>query len=287
MIVENTLSSCIAIYSYISESALIRSFLIFIFIIIPSLKLVFSYLKTTKKIFVVQKKSVGYIPNKLKKIIKFHHLNSNLFLVSSQQNLEAVSVGFFNKKIVLTKKLISLLSVKELEAVVLHELYHTKFHHSIVLFISEFLSNVFFFLPVFKDVQFIIKSRFETAADSYATSLQKTNRYVKQSLRKIISTEDLVFYPQFSYSIIESRIDRLNKKNISHFLDLRRSFISVAVLFFLTALFLLNKKYAMAAMMEEKIQCSLFSCVRDCVAQELMQPKIMSENNYSIALPQE
>lgn len=287
MIVEQTISGCMAVYNYISGSSLLRLLVILSILFFPVVKLTFSLIKTFWKINLIEKSCSYKVPLKLKRIIKKYNLNKDLFLVSCEDSFTAVSIGFWNKKIILSNNLISSLKNNELEAVVLHEVYHTKFHHSLILFLSELLSTTLFFLPLFKDLQLFVKTELEKSADAYAVSIQKTTKYVKQSLRKIISQENnYAFFPKFSYMVIEQRIDKLNHKKRKLSFNIGRLLTSFIVLVAMFSLFLINKEYAMAATMEEKIGCSLFNCVRECVSMEIINSPSMSENNYSIAVPQ-
>ena len=284
MIIEQTISSCKAIFEYALESHLLYPLLFFIFIFIPLLTIVTSVIKTYKKAQQLSKSYKQEIPEKLYQILQKHSIDTNLFLVTSQKSFVAVSIGFFSRKIYVSDFLITTLSEQELEAVILHELYHVQQFHALFLFLVDILTKVFFFIPIFRDLQNQVRFQFEKSADAYASSCQKTTLHVKKALKKIILFENYFeVFPQFSYHIVDQRIDSLNSKKTKIFFSQQRFFSSVVVVSVFVSLFLLNNRYAVAATMEEKITCSLFDCVQNCVAYELNKEQPMSKINYSVS----
>jgi beta-lactamase regulating signal transducer with metallopeptidase domain len=284
MTIHKTVTSCKAIFDYALGSNIIHGIGLVLFIGLPLLSILFSLLKTYQKSQVLLNQSSQSLPKKLKDILIFHNLDKNLFLISNRNSLLAVSVGIFYKKIFLSKKLVQTLSKKELESVVLHEIYHLKKHHSSFLFLMRVISSILFFLPIIKDIQSYVKAEIEKAADKYAVSFQKTNKYVKSALRKmIISDNEFELFPQFSYLVIEQRINSLNLNNKKFIVSSKRTISSIAVVFIFFSLFFLNNHYSVASAMEEKITCSVVNCVQGCFAYELNRTIMMSEINYSIA----
>lgn len=283
MNIEQALSSCQAIFDYAGNQKLASSFLFLLFVLLPLIKVVATILKTYKKANQIKQNCNQILPKKLASILEKHHFDENSFIISCDTGFMAVSIGFFSKKIILSQCLIKKLSPKELEAIVLHEMHHSKHNHSLILFLTELVASTFFFFPAFKDLQEYIKYLLEKSADQYAVSLQKTTKYVKRSLRKVIVSENnFGIFPKFSYQIIDQRIDSLNAKKTKIQLNGKRLYSSVLVLVVFFVLFSLNKKYAMAATVEQKITCNIFSCVYNCVAYELPNYPLMSEINYSI-----
>ena len=283
MTLNQAVSSCRAVFDYTVGSQAFYISLFFLFVVLPVLKVVASVIKTTKKIKSLEANCSPELPTKLQDIIKKHSFDPTLFSVSCENNYVAVSFGLVSRKIFFSRYLIGTLTKKELEAIVLHEVHHTRFYHSLVLFMAEVFTSTFFFLPFFKDILLFIKAEFEKSADMAAVEYQKTTKYVKKSLEKVILAENhFGIFPQFSYQIIDQRLDNLNyKKSIVKF-SYKRLISSIVVLVLFSTVFVLNTKYAMAASMEEKITCSLFDCVQDCVATEIFTKKLpMSEVNFS------
>ncbi len=282
MKIEQVISSCRAVYNYAVDSSIIHSMLFIFFVTVPLLKIVATVLKTINKTNVIKDKSSNVLPKKLLRILEKNDLDTKIFLISNSNDFFAVSTGIFAKKIVLSKFLISSSSVQELESIVLHETYHTKFYHSLLLFLTEVVTASLFFLPVFKDLQSQIKLEFEKAADTFAARKQGTTKYLKNSLKKAILAENnFGVFPQFSYQVIDQRIDNLNAKKPKMIFKLDNIVRSLVVFLLFFSLFLVNKKYAVASEMEEKITCSILDCVYECVAIELVQKPAMSEVNFS------
>jgi beta-lactamase regulating signal transducer with metallopeptidase domain len=287
MTVNQAISSCQSVYDYAVNSQFLQTILVLLFLVLPILKVVISLVKTNLKIKKTAEACTQTVPHKLLKILKRHNLSPDDFLISCEKKYIAVSIGFISKKVILSSYLITNLSIKELEAVVLHEMYHSKFFHSALLFFAEIITETFFFIPLFKDLLIILKTEFEKSADMSAVTYQKTNKYVKNSLKKmILSHSDFSIFPQFAHYIIGQRIDRLNSKKTSWQINTKRLLLSIVSIFIFTTAFIFNAKYALAKTMEESITCSLFDCVQDCVAHEILMNNSkdvpMSENNFSI-----
>ncbi len=282
MKIEQAISSCKAVFNYALDSNLVHSLIFIFFITVPLLKILATLLKTINKTRLIKSQCSNKLPKKLLAVIEKNGLDQNSFLVSNSPDFFAVSIGIVAKKIVLSKFLISFSSTHELEAIVLHEAFHTKFYHSLLLFLTEVVAATFFFLPIFKDFQSQIKLEFEKAADTFAVKNQGTAKYVKDSLRKaIIAETDFGMFPQFSYQVIDQRIDSLNSKKSKINFKTTNLIHSLIVVFVFLSIFLLNKKYAVASEMEQKITCSLMDCMYECVALEFTQQPAMSEVNFS------
>lgn len=282
MKIDQAISSCKAIFEYAFGSQLLQVFFVSIFIIFPVARTIATLIKTTKKLNAIKANSSARFPLVLKKIISKHNLPKSLFLMSEDKNFLAFSAGLLTRKIVLSRPTTQKLTMNELEAVVLHEIHHTRFFHALFIFIAETLTYIFFFIPSLKDLQLQLKLEFEKAADKYAVTTQQTTKYVKSSLKKaLVFDHDLILFPQFSYRVIDQRIDSLNAKKTQIIFSHSRFVVSIIVMTIFASLFLLNKRYAMAAVVEEKITCSLYNCVRDCVVYEFRNQPLMSEVNYS------
>lgn len=283
MNVETIVSSCEALIGNASESSIFKIYLFLILFTVPFLKTTISIIKTKSRIRYITDKCNNKIPAKLKNIIESHGLDQSKILISCNSNFTAMAIGFFDRKIIFSKTLINKLSKKELEAVFLHELHHLENHHASILFVTQIISETLFFMPVFKDVLFNIRSQFEKKADYAAVKYQNTNKFVKKSLLKLIKySDDYVIFPQFSDSVINQRLDSLeNKKQRVVF---RYSRIALTFLFFVGAFLWshLNASYIMASMFEQKNECNLLECARKCVVDEIfVKEKPMSEVNFS------
>ncbi|MBP7842822.1 M56 family metallopeptidase [Candidatus Woesebacteria bacterium] len=282
MKIEQIVSSCQAVFNYAIDSQFIHSMLFIFFVTVPLLRVLATIFKTIKKTKQITAQCTNKLPKKLLQIIEKNHLDAGIFLVSKSQDFFAVSIGVINKKIIVSHSLITQTTSQELEAIILHEAHHTQFSHSLLLFFTEVLTATFFFLPIFKDFQSWIKLEFEKAADAAAVYKQGTATHVKNSLKKAIMTENnFGMFPQFSYHVLDQRIDSLNSKKSKLTIPVANIFRTFLILFIFASVFFLNKKYAVASEMEQKITCSLMDCVYECVATEFTTKPAMSETNFS------
>lgn len=288
MTIEQTLTSCVALIEHTIHSSLMQALFLLLVVVVPLFKTLFSFVKTSKKITLIKQQAVREPQKKLQLLIERHSLSPALFLISSEDYYMAFSIGFLKKNIILSSKLVEDFSIHELEAVILHELHHSKMNHSILLFFGELFAQTFFIFPVFCDLLELVKTEFEKSADAFAVQTQQTNKYVKASLKKMLQfgmPTDLAFVPQFSLHVVEQRIDSLNAVSTRPSARFRAS----RVLFSLIALagcisfhsFFVNS--ALARTMEEHIQCSFTECVRNCVANEIIMSKpVMSLSPESV-----
>lgn len=283
MKIEETLSSCSALLDYASNSSATQIALLTFFVVFPFVKILATIAKTYNKTKEIEKYCSQVIPAKLKKIIIQYKLSNNLFLVSCNNDFAAISIGFFSKKIVISRNLINNISQKELEAIVLHELHHVKSNHSIILFFSQLIVSTFFFIPILKDFQLVIKLELEKSADKYAVSIQKTAKHVKNSLKRVlVGNDDFSLFPKFSYDVIDQRINSLNSKKTKltvHPIRLAFSALSIMILGFV---YLSQDQVAIALNAYQRNDCNIIDCVQDCVAYEFNREPMMSEMNYSI-----
>lgn len=275
-------SSCKAIFDQAFGSQILRLIFLLVFVLLPTLKVVATIIRTKKRILSIKARPIKRLSGDLKHIFHKNQLSKDIFLISANENFLAFSIGFFSRKIILSKSLLKNFTVQETEAIILHELYHVRAFHTVLLFISELVLHFFFFLPFLQDIHFQIKVEFEKAADMSAVKVQKTQQHIRSSLKKALLFDSSVqFSPQFSYHVIDQRIDRLNARSSWINFNQKRLITSVLVMVLFLSLFLLNKRYAMAYVMEETINCGLFDCVRNCVAYEFSNKPLMSEINYS------
>lgn len=106
-------------------------------------------------------------------------INADLFLID-KASPTAFTLG---NRVFVSVGLLEMLSKKELEAVLLHELHHVKCRSSWSKFSSFFVR---FFSPV---AWFSVDSveREECAADNFAISVQKSDRFLLSAKRKVVT----------------------------------------------------------------------------------------------------
>lgn len=120
---------------------------------------------TTKRFINKYLGSKVLVPDRLSKIAIRLRILEKVEVVESKRNL-AFCYGILQPKIVLSSQLISTLSNKELQAVLLHESHHLKNYDPLKIILGNTLSTVFFFIPILKDLQRYYFLTKEIAADS-------------------------------------------------------------------------------------------------------------------------
>ncbi len=213
--------------------ASLLTFMVLVVVISTSLSLV----KMISRIqsFQEAKSKSGYkrIANIVNKM-EFEKINIRII---SNNNPLALSLGFFKKTILLSEHLLKTINDQELEAVILHELAHIKQRHSLKLFFSQIIKDVFFFVPIVRELVSLYHTHIELQADKYVLQTQSTNRFLKSALAKIVSMPALPYTPSFQNQSLKLRILQLNEYGK------RESFFTVPKtvsksLLFLTLLFL-------------------------------------------------
>lgn len=159
------------------------------------LNMIFSYKKTKKKLDGLLERKIS-TPRKLRPILIKNEIDESLVIVVKQKKDLALTIGFSRPKIIVSEGLIKRLKSKELEAVILHELYHLREKHPLMLVVGEILSSTLFLLPVVKDLTRNMRVSLENEADWFTVSQQKTSKHLSSALSQVKSQFD--FYPSFS-----------------------------------------------------------------------------------------
>ena len=174
-----------------------------------------------------QMKNVSRIPGKLQWVMNKHNLKDNSILIENGGTLTAYTIGLFKPRIVISNSLINNLTKQQLEAVVLHELYHFKNRHVLWLLLSRLISALFFFIPLIDYLSQQLKTEFELAADSFVVEKQKTKRHLCDSLALNLQYAGGVI-PHFATSPIETRVESLVGNNFSfNRISIRQLVVSV------------------------------------------------------------
>ena len=144
------------------------------FFVIPNI-----YRKANSSIEVKSKRILDFVKIQSRKlginVPRIYSINTAKPLAHSFTNIKPsifVSVGMFE-----------LLTKKEINAVLLHELYHIKQRFSFSKF-STFFSKIFIPTPSFMSLITHLNKE-ENKADNYACRVQKTDRYILNAKKKI------------------------------------------------------------------------------------------------------
>ena len=202
------------------------------------------------------------ISKKTESMIVSLGLKNRVHLVKDT-NVFSFCSGILSPSIIITTGLVSSLNDKELEAVFLHEKAHLQSHDPLKIILGKTISWVFFFLPIFSELNKNIVATNELLADRFVINSQQGTMYLRGALRKILITPQvtLATVPAIANpDYLEMRIHRLINP-AAHYnnfgVSLRSILISVA--FFVTSLFLLQTPVS-AFSMEHSKETSYFVC---------------------------
>jgi Zn-dependent protease with chaperone function len=167
-----------------------------------SLKLVLSIHKTSQSLDRMTIRAKKSLPASLKKVCENLNLSHDSFVITSHKTPVAVTVGLFFPKIIFSSGLIRKLTYKELEAVVLHEIYHQRHKHGLMYIFAEAIAlAVSFILPVLKDVTANMKQEFENMADRYALQYQGSPIHIASALNKLSGQTTQSDFPSFATEV--------------------------------------------------------------------------------------
>src|SRR3989344_2554034 len=122
------------------------------------LKTLLSYIKTKRKLEVLLQKQI---------ILERNDIPKDLIIIVENNKDVSLTIDWFSPKIVVSTKLLKELDKKQLEAVILHEYYHAKFKHPLLLIVGEILSSSLSLLPILKDLTKKMRVVLEKEADRY------------------------------------------------------------------------------------------------------------------------
>lgn len=268
--IEEVYTGCKALFDHAISSQSLKIGLISLFIIVPLVRIILSVIKSQKNLYSLHG-DAKHMPIKLKRIVKKHGISEENVVVIGDSQHTVFTLGFFNKKIIISTQLIARLTPRQLEAVILHEQRHVLSPHSIYLLLTEVIVQTFFFIPLFSDIATFVKVKLEKQADNHAISIQKTTRFIKRSLRKSLQEPfPTSVFPQFSYQVIDQRLDNLVNKKSGFRLDARRTGISFVSVLLIGIFFNFVTNSVMAQTVGEKINCKVFECAYQCVSRELL-----------------
>lgn len=206
------------------------------------LKSLLSFIKTQMEIDEILKRKINASVNISDSRLTVVHLNTDL----------AITIGWIHPKIIISDKLIAKLSKKELEAVILHETYHLKRRHPLLLVIAEIVSSSLFFIPIIKDLTWNLKVILEREADIFTAKKQKGNYYLNLALEKVTAQDKFNLFPTFS-----------KRNNLS----IRKSSIMISAIaaFVFISLFLLPvQAHANSKMLVSTSKCASNQCSVNC-----------------------
>lgn len=138
--------------------------------------------------------------------------HEDIIIIKDEKLKVAFTHGLFNPQIYMSKGLINSLDSSELKAVYLHELHHKKNKDPLRFFLLSVLRDTFFYIPISRFVEKIIRSRTETKADDTVVAEMKEPLSLATALLKVSGfNRDMRFQLASirGYGSLEARVKRL------------------------------------------------------------------------------
>lgn len=199
---------------------------------------------------------------RLQKLILSLGLKDKVNLVKDP-NLFSFCSGIIRGRIIITTSLAESLSNKELEAVLLHEQAHLKNLDPLKIFLGKTVSSMFFFLPIFYELNKNMIATNEILADNWAVKSQKGSNFLRSAIRKILATPQvqLAAVPAITSDSLDIRIHRLVNPTFEHKFQISSISIFTSILFALLSWFILQTP--VNAFNTESHEPSYFLCSAD------------------------
>lgn len=182
------------------------------------------------------------ISKKIENIIVLLGLHDKVYLIEDN-SLFSLCCGIFSPYIIITTGLVASLNTKELEAVFLHEKSHLQSRDPLKNLLGKTISWLFFFLPVFSEINRNMDATNEILADRFVMKYQQDNIYLKGALKKILKSPEAAFVsiPAIANpDYLEVRIHRLLHSTAHHSFGVSLRSILATGTFFAISLFLLQ-----------------------------------------------
>lgn len=123
-------------------------------------------------------KRIKIIANRLGILDKIDIVRTNHYL--------SFCYGFLHPRICLSTRVVKLLDGKELESVLIHEIYHLQNKDPLKLLLGQVAVNMFFFVPILKDLHNYYALSKEVAADRLTVKMHGVNN-LKSALIKMLN----------------------------------------------------------------------------------------------------
>lgn len=248
-------------FSFSHSGPLFLIILVVIILLIGMLTLTVQILKTKRFL----KKNLSrkiLIPATLKSITSELNLDGKINIVKDD-NKFSFCYGLVKPKICLSTGLLKDLTKIELKAVILHESYHLKNHDPLKILLGKTSAVMFFFIPLFREVQNYYAFSKEIAADEVV--IKKGH---KHSLLSVLSKLMVSPSPTFAgvaalmnINDLEKRIIYLSRKKIKNTFKPSIANIFISVLAVVFSLMIVNAPvYAVNTNEEFMSNQTLFIC---------------------------
>lgn len=238
------------------------------------------------------------ISKRIEKILTPLDLINKVYVVKDP-NLFSFCTGLISSRIIVTTGLISSLNDKELQAVFLHEQSHLQNYDPLKVLLGKTLASMFFFLPIFSELNKNMNAASEMLADRFAMDVQLEATYLKTALKKILATPNVRFanVPAIASSdYLEIRIHRLVNPAAGRVFRISWMSIGTSMVFLFLMMFLLQTPVSAFHVEDPKEQvyfmCSSNNaCSQECQKasqtsnlsspEQLFSPMQQEANNFS------
>ncbi|OGY83709.1 MAG: hypothetical protein A3F54_04980 [Candidatus Kerfeldbacteria bacterium RIFCSPHIGHO2_12_FULL_48_17] len=121
------------------------------------------------------------VPPRLRRLLQSHHiLRRTLYISDTQPQL--FTLGWFRPRIIVSQAALAVLSKKQLEASILHEIAHIRNRDAAKLGFFSVCDRVFFWLPFWHATTQKFRAYAEFAADTYAVQQHGSRQHLAQAL---------------------------------------------------------------------------------------------------------
>lgn len=238
-------------------------------IALGSLSFLIQVVKTKQLVKSLMKKRVALSQRTGKMTISLG-LEGNVYALEDT-NFFSFCTGILHPRILITTALVAKLSEKELESVFLHEKAHIQNFDPLKMLFGKTISWLFFFLPIFSEINKNMQATSEILADQFATSFQRDDAYLRAALKKILTTPQMNFatVPAIANpDYLEIRIKKLVNPGVTQGLHASRMSVGISMIFFLFMMFLLQTPVS-AFHMEDSKDKAYFMCSQTPESQPL------------------
>lgn len=244
-----------------------------------------------------QKNSKASLPKWIKNIANQNNFPLEKIIIDQKNRHEsAFTLGFYSPIIIINKKMLKNYTKKQTEAIVLHEIYHSKKFHALAIAVTNLISETLFFLPIIKGMATQFANFCEQSADKFVITRQKTNQHLLGALKNtLLDQKDAEFrfahiaIANFATKNVENRITAIKeKKFVLGFPDLKQHLATIAIVSIFGVLIVSGQKIEASVSMlpnttDEKISesCNIWQCASSCFASNTKTELFTPNKNQS------
>ena len=118
--------------------------------------------------------------------MKYGQITGERLMVIRSAAPLAFTMGFMNRRIILSTGLLELLDKEEERAVILHEMHHVRHHDPLKTFMTTLVASVFWYIPVLRWLADNYHLAREILADGYASREQGSEAFIGSALLKLL-----------------------------------------------------------------------------------------------------